>query len=150
MILITILIIVTGILLVFVYAPRLPEAEETARIRFPDGTLINAELADSPTERLYGLSGKEEMGQYEGMLFVYGELGDHVFWMYGMFFPIDIIWLKQGEIVGIDPNVPIPEGEIVPERFSPSQVDTVLEVNAGVAEKHNLQVGDNLDIIWNK
>lgn len=75
------------------------------------------------------------------MLFVYQDDVKPTFWMKGMRFPIDIIWLdKNLTIVGFEKDV-IPS--TFPETFSPPEtIRYVLEVNAGFVDKHQLKIGD--------
>ena len=61
-----------------------------------------------------------------------------------MNFALDMIWISGNRIVNITKNAP-PGGENPSERFSSElPVNYVLEVNAGFAEKHNIQPGDKI------
>jgi len=56
-----------------------------------------------------------------------------------MRFPLDIVWIDNDTIVHIEKNVqPDFAGIITPSE----NADTVLEINAGVADKTGLKVGD--------
>ena len=65
-------------------------------------------------------------------------------------FPLDFIWIKDGEIVQIDENIPAPapgtpDNEL--NFISPKEsVNYVLEVNAGFVEKNGIEVGDEVVI----
>ncbi len=63
--------------------------------------------------------------------------------MRGMRFPIDIIWIHDGEVVGIEKNIPVPLNyrDSLKEINSPSEVNLVLEVNAGFCEKYGIKKG---------
>ena len=83
------------------------------------------------------------------MLFVFPEAGTRVFWMLRMHFDLDMIWLKQGKVVGITTDIPHPQDSNernLPRYSSPTEVDWVLEVPAGSAKKWQLQVGDALEL----
>lgn len=113
-------------------------------------TKISAEIADDEAERKKGLGGRENLGSGEGMLFVFPEKTSNlVFWMKEMKFAIDIIWIDENKIVKIDKNVqPQPGlGENELKRYYPEKAtNLVLEVNAGFADNHNLNPGDEVQI----
>jgi uncharacterized membrane protein (UPF0127 family) len=110
-------------------------------------TKINVTVADSEEERKQGLSGKDKLGENEGMLFVFDTKNVYPgFWMRGMKIPIDIIWIDDEIVAKIDKNVVIsPEG--TPDSqlklyYPDKPIDYVLEVHAGFSDKNGLQVGD--------
>lgn len=109
---------------------------------------IYVEIADNNESRAQGLSGREYLHEFEGMLFLYEFPNRPGFWMYDMNFDLDMIWINNGVVVDITENVPAPEPGTHPSdlpRYFPSQnVDAILEVNAGFAAKHNIQVGDSV------
>ena len=67
------------------------------------------EVADEPNERMQGLSGRENLNEMSGMLFIF-EAGEATnFWMKGMMFPVDIIWIaEECVVVDADVDVPVP------------------------------------------
>jgi uncharacterized membrane protein (UPF0127 family) len=108
------------------------------------GQKVKVELALSVLERMQGLSGRQNLDEGTGMLFVFEKLGVYPFWMKDMNFSIDIIWLGQDQkIVYIKKNA---SPESYPEVFDP-QVDAmyILEVPAGFGDKNNLKVGDRVE-----
>jgi uncharacterized membrane protein (UPF0127 family) len=102
---------------------------------------VNVEIADSETERERGLAGRDELAEDRGMLFVYSDRAVRTFWMKGMRFPLDIIWIDRGRIAGIERNVPVPQGT-TPTYSSPTPADRVLEVRAGWAARQRVERGD--------
>jgi hypothetical protein len=74
-----------------------------------------------------------------------------IFWMKGMVMSIDIIWIKDNEIIRIDHNVP-PEPEVADSdltRYSPfTPVDYVLEIRGGLSEKNGFHIGDRIEITF--
>jgi hypothetical protein len=113
-----------------------------------DTTIVRAEISDSDIERERGLSGRDRLGETEGMLFLFDQPGRPVFWMKEMNFPIDIIWINGEMVVAVDQNIPSPspgDGEL-PVFRAETDVDRVLEVNAGFVDDHGVSVGDRLDI----
>lgn len=113
-------------------------------------TKVSVEIADEESERKKGLGGRDNLGENEGMLFVFpAATSNLVFWMKDMTFPIDIIWINVNKIIKIDKNVePQPgasENEL--KRYYPENAaNFVLEVNSGFAEKNKLKIGDEVQI----
>ncbi len=106
---------------------------------------INVEVADTFEERRQGLSDREFLEKETGMLFIFDDKQVRSFWMKRMNFSIDIIWIEDGVIVGIDKNLP-PEGEKPQFKYrSPVGVNYVLEVNAGYTNKNEIKVGDQVN-----
>lgn len=106
-------------------------------------------VADTPQHQFKGLSDRANLGDYDGMLFDFGEASDHRMVMRRMRFSLDIIWLNNGEIIDMAPNLPPDEalneaGLKVYAARLPS--DMVLEFPAGFIEKHGLKVGDSVVI----
>lgn len=128
----------------FEYSVGPPESMALASLTFPEKTLT-VTIADTPGERLQGLSGKKNLPSNEAMLFVWEKSGQHGIWMKEMNFPIDIIWLnKDFEIVHIAPYI---SPETYPKVFSPNKPSRyVLEIKAGLAAQMGLQKDDKLNI----
>lgn len=116
-----------------------------ATITFPDSTQITAEIAETFAQKRQGLSGRRELPEGRGMLFVYEAPGRYSFWMPDMHFPIDIIWLDSGyRIVDITHSL---APESYPDTVSPmAPAQYVLEVNAGVAAAHGVTPGQTLQV----
>lgn len=105
------------------------------------GQDIKVELAVTTEEQNQGLSGRAELGEEEGMLFVFNKPGKYPFWMKDMNFPIDIIWLDSDlRVVYIKKDA---RPESYPEAFGPDQDSKyVLEVVSGFSDKNGLKIGD--------
>jgi uncharacterized membrane protein (UPF0127 family) len=82
------------------------------------------------------------------MLFVFDGPQTQTFWMHGMLFPIDIIWILDDMVVGVTENAPIPTSQFETPTFSsPSPINRVLEVAAGTALKNGIVVGSKVEIL---
>lgn len=93
-------------------------------------------VADDPSERRSGLSGVtiDDLDAHgvDGMLFVFDEPAVQKFWMRGMEFDLDFVWMLDGEVVKIDEDVPAPvnnRGDTAIVSSDPYKVDTVLELH---------------------
>jgi hypothetical protein len=103
---------------------------------------VLVDVADTDATRERGLSGRKMLGERHGMVFLFSEPDRYSFWMKDMRFPIDILWIKDGEVVDITTDALIPiDGRPIPTYFPASPANMVLEVPAGFAEKHGLRVG---------
>lgn len=124
-----------------------PQVVKKAVIRIKNQG-FKIEVADTAYLRSRGLSGRESLPEDAGMLFVFGSSSAQTFWMKGMRFPLDIIWIRNDRIVGIEKNVP-PESDTpvlgLKLYSSPEPVDKVLEINAGLSERYGFEVGDRVE-----
>lgn len=124
------------------------EAAERATVSTNDVSL-SVRIADNPWERTMGLSGlTAEQVKAQGMLFVFPEEKVEHFWMKGMKLSLDVLWIRDGKIVGLDENVPAPKAGEDPATMTsePIPVDMVLELPAGYAKHFDLHVGSPLKI----
>ncbi|KKR31903.1 MAG: hypothetical protein UT65_C0014G0002 [Parcubacteria group bacterium GW2011_GWF2_39_8b] len=111
-----------------------------------NGKIFQAEVVRSQSELGRGLSGHKGLSDNEGMLFIFDKPDNYGFWMKDMRFPIDIIWLDQNfKVVHVEKSVAT---STYPKVFYPSGPATyVLEVNSGISDSINLQIGDEAKFI---
>lgn len=99
---------------------------------------ITLEVARTPEEQIKGLSGRASLLTDHGMIFIYDSKDTPEFWMKGVLFPLDIIWIDNGVIIDIHENVPPPDPDAADNQlklYSPKRpITMVLEVNAGVVK----------------
>ncbi len=104
--------------------------------------VLRVERADTPAERQQGLSGRPSLPPGEGLLLIFETADYHAIWMKGMQFDIDIVWIRDGRIVNITPNVPHVTGTEPLTIYRPAApVDAVLEVVAGEATRRHWKYG---------
>ncbi len=108
--------------------------------------VLRVKVVKSEKAMIKGLSGKKLLPEDQGMLFVYQDYALRNFHMKDMNFPIDIIWLKDNQIVGIEHEVPILVGNVVTKIASREEVNMVLEVNSKWTQTHNLKIGDIISL----
>ena len=111
------------------------------------GQSIKVELAISPSELEKGLSGRAVLNKNEGMLFIFEQNGKYPFWMKGVNFPIDIVWIGEDQkIVYIKKDA---KPENYPETYAPdADALYVLEVVAGFSVNNNLKEGDSVEFVY--
>lgn len=104
---------------------------------------LYVQLAETPKQWYKGLGGRENMGEFDGMFFLFPFFEKHVFVMRDMKFSIDIVWFNAGKVVDIAPSVPVHPQDM---QYTPRALaNAVLELPAGWAEAHKLQIGDRLE-----
>jgi uncharacterized membrane protein (UPF0127 family) len=139
------LIVIGGlILLIFLSVTRM-DARGVA-LRIGQAPLLMVEIANTETARMQGLSNRPLLSENRGMFFLFNEAGYHTFWMKDMRFSLDIIWMREGMVVGITENA-LPEGANPVKIYaSPTAVDSVLEVAGGFASRYGVVAGDTVTV----
>ncbi|MBX3124904.1 MAG: DUF192 domain-containing protein [Nitrospira sp.] len=128
------------------WAADLP-AETLIAVKMPNGTVIQAELADTALKRAQGLMFRERLADDRGMLFIFGDAQPWTFWMKNTKIPLDIIWMDAKKtIVHIERNTPIctRQDDGCPQYHSEEGALYVLELGAGRAAALQLQRGVKL------
>ena len=126
----------------------LPWTSRTATIDVGD-LAITAEVSDTGALRERGLGFRDGLEPGHGMLFVYEEPGLRSFWMKGMRFCLDIIWIEGDQIVGAAESVCPVEGASdadLPRYRSPEPVRYVLEMPSGWMAENGFGAGTPVKI----
>ncbi len=122
----------------------LPRREVATGIALRVGaSSINVELARTPDEHARGLMYRKSMPEDSGMLFLFSESREQIFWNKNTLIPLDIIWVQDKQVVGLIQLPVIADG--LKTVSSQKNVDAVLEVNLGWAERHGIKIGDALE-----
>jgi hypothetical protein len=136
-------------------APRSGRAAEPgadprrAEVRFPDDRLFVAEIADTPARIERGYMFRREVGEDEGMIFVFPGPGFHSFWMKNTLVPLDMIWMDDAfAVIHVEHAVPPCQADPCPAYGPPRKSRYVLEVRAGAARAAGLKIGDRLRIAF--
>ncbi len=127
-------------------------AASTSVIQITDPTAqqvkaqVNVEVADTKEKRALGLGKRASLPTESGMLFIMEQRGKPTFWMKGMLIPLDFLWIDGNQVADILQNVQPPvagQADSSLQLYSPiTNVDRVLEVNAGYVAAHGIKVGD--------
>lgn len=109
-----------------------------------NGLDVLVEIAKTDDQRSKGLSGRDRLPENTGMLFIFDSPKRWDFWMGGMKFSLDFIWIENNSVADITENVLPPTMTANNPVFVKPKTDVryVLEVNSGWAKKNNIQVGD--------
>lgn len=110
------------------------------------GRHIPVELALTPAEQARGLSNRDALAPGTGMIFPYARPEIQAFWMAGMRFDIDIVWIRDGRIVHLESDVPHDVPGPLPVYRPSEPADLVLEVAAGTARRLGWRPGDAVQV----
>lgn len=105
-----------------------------------NGKKLSVEAVMTPESITQGLGDRESIGS-DGMLFFLPSRQIAQFWMHGMKFPLDFVWIDGTNIVGLEKNVPAPADPSsmkLPSYSSKVPVTQVLELYAGKADELGL------------
>ena len=126
--------------------PELPKGVVEFERAAPRAPLsVQVEVASTDEQRQMGRMFREELGEFEGMLFIFPDERHNSFWMRNTLLPLDMFFIdSKWTVVGVVENAePLTE--------SPRQVDGrsqyVLEVNAGFAKRHGFGAGAKLRFV---
>ncbi len=111
------------------------------------GRIIKLEVAKTSEQQATGLMFRTNLPSDRGMLFDFGSPRQTSFWMKNTLIPLDMIFLSQGKVKGIIPDVPPCKSDPCPS-YSPGPIDVdgVIELKAGKAKQLGLKVGDTVKI----
>jgi len=110
---------------------------------------VRAEVAATDDQRALGLMERRQLGEYEGMWFVYPEVQDSTasFWMYRTRIPLDIAFVDStGTIVSIRSMQPCdsPYPQSCPTYAAGARFQAALEMNQGFFASHQVGIGDRI------
>ena len=112
-----------------------------------NGQSFRLEVADTQEKQAQGLADRDSMDQDSGMLFVFGTEEPRLFWMKGVIFPLDIIFMDTSrtivEITTMQSQTFVPDYALRQHQSQPARY--ALEINAGLAEQFGLAVGMVVD-----
>lgn len=111
--------------------------------------ILTVEIASTEPQMEKGLGGRDFLAADSGMIFLYQREVVPRFWMKGMLFDIDIIWIQENTIVDLSTDVQASDNSLseLPFYMPKQPVTMVLEVNAGYVKKYNLKVGDSVFLL---
>lgn len=116
--------------------PRLPGVKLQAGMH-----LITAEVASEPGTRAKGLMHRTQLGNNEGMLFIFERKAQHCFWMRNTLIPLSIAFIDDdGLIVNIEDMAARTEDSHCPLRA----IRYALEMEKGWFARKGIQAGTRL------
>jgi len=104
---------------------------------------VDIEIADNEYETQTGLMYRTTLGVNQGMLFIFPDVSYRSFYMTNTKIPLDIIYIAEDKtIVSFQKNAkPLDESSLPSE--APAKY--VLEINGGLSDEWQLEVGDQME-----
>ena len=124
----------------------LPQYLPVEAIATIHGTTVDLEVAATPEQQALGLMHREALGDNRGMLFPFEPPRFAAFWMKNTLMSLDIIFLKDQQVVSLHGDVPPCQTQTCPTYASGGPVDQVIELEAGQAKVLGLQKGDQVEV----
>ncbi|PSB39718.1 hypothetical protein C7B67_29305 [filamentous cyanobacterium Phorm 6] len=105
---------------------------------------LGLEVAQTPQEQATGLMFRTELPDDRGMLFPIAPARNVRFWMRNVLIELDMVFLREGIVQAIIPNVPPCFSDTCPNYGPDVPVDGVIELKGGRAAQLGLKVGDRI------
>lgn len=137
------LVVAIVFVLIFLFWPA-PAASVRDNFVTIRGQKFIVEIARTSEEQSRGLSGHAPLAPDEGMLFPFPPGSTPGFWMKDMLFPIDIVWIADGRVVGFVEHAAPDDRPNRMTYYPPQPVTEVLEVAAGTVGRLGIQIGDGV------
>ena len=105
------------------------------------GPCIELEVARTAQQQMWGLQLRPALPALRGMLFPFAPAQPVKFWMHRTPAPLDMVFVRSGQVIAVEANVP-PCMHLPCRSYGPDQaVDGVLELAGGQAEALGIRVG---------
>ncbi|MFO0707386.1 MAG: DUF192 domain-containing protein [Nitrospira sp.] len=141
---------VAGLLATMVLA-GVPQADAAApqliKVQTPSGTVIQAEVADTPQKRATGLMYRDHLEKDHGMMFFFDQAQEWTFWMKNTKISLDLIWMDEKKrVIHIERSVPIctRTDDSCPQYRPNNDAMYVLEIAAGTVDGLKIEKGSKL------
>jgi uncharacterized membrane protein (UPF0127 family) len=108
--------------------------------------IVELEVARTPKQLEIGLMFRRSLAANRGMLFLFNEPLVPNFWMKNTLIPLDIVFLRQGVIQAILPQIPPCLKDPCPVYNPQVTADQVIELASGRAKKLGLKKSNSLTI----
>ena len=107
------------------------------------GHTFKVKVARFPWQRAKGLAGAKKLDPDKGMLFLFPDKKPRSFWMKGMRFGLDIIFIDGNEIVEVV-SLSAPHSNQIPTYRSHQPADKVLELKHSICQSLQITAGDEI------
>lgn len=104
--------------------------------------IFQLEKADSWIKKSLGLSWRSSLPENTGMIFLFKKPGYRKFWMLGMRFSLDIVWLNNKKVVHIEENAKPGWDSLLNIYYSGVRSDAVMELPAGSSLRLGIKLGE--------
>lgn len=109
------------------------------------GKTFSLYVTKTDKDKQVGLSKYNNISNGKGMIFIFDKPGYYPFWMKGMKFPIDIIYIKDDKVVTVLKDLRAESSDSV-IYYPTTPANKVLEINAGLSTQYGITSGDTVQI----
>jgi uncharacterized membrane protein (UPF0127 family) len=112
------------------------------------GQVIQLEVAQTPQQQATGLMHRTSLAANRGMLFAFNPPRSVGFWMKNTLIPLDMVFLRNGEVKKIQPQASPCKADPCPT-YGPGPntvIDQVIELRGGRAAELGLKAGDRITV----
>lgn len=122
------------------------EETQLIQVTYPNGTQLQAEVADTPEKLLFGLAFRESLPPDGGMLYIFHTSERHRVWTKAFRIPVDVMWVDESKhVVHIVEDVePCSEDPCPWYGPPPENARYVIQTNAGFVKQEGLVTGVKL------
>lgn len=113
-----------------------------------EGEVIQIEVAQTRDQQAMGFMYRPSIPDDRGMLFPFDPPRPVQFWMRNVLVPLDMVFIRNGEVEAVASNVPPCTTAQCPVYGPATAIDQVLELRGGRAEELGLEKGDRLPIVF--
>lgn len=122
-------------------------------VTFPDGFVVHALIADTPSKQERGLMFVKNLPEDQGMLFVFDKDQEQAFWMKNTLIDLDMVFINSNKVVtNVAAEVPhsytyTPDDEVA---YAFGYGQYVLEIPGKTAAKHQVTPGTSVSFHYEK
>jgi len=120
----------------------------SAQVQIGD-QLIQLEVARTVEQQSMGLMYRSSLDANHGMLFPFSPPRPVSFWMKNVVIDLDMVFLRNGQVVSVSGNVPPCKAEPCPVYGPKDPIDQVIELRGGRAVELGIKPGDRLPVQFN-
>ncbi len=106
--------------------------------------LIQLEVASTVEQQSMGLMYRPALDANHGMLFPFSPPRPVSFWMKNVLIDLDMVFLRNGQVVSVSSNVPPCQADPCPVYGPKDPIDQVIELRGGRAMELGIKPGDRL------
>ena len=111
-----------------------------------NGEKLALEVAKTPEEQATGLMFRDHLPADRGMLFVISKPRTQIIWTKALEFPIDAVFMLDGEVKYVASLLPPCGAEVCPTYGTSVEVDQVLTLLGGRAEELGIAPGQKIEV----
>lgn len=141
-----ILLVLAPVFLTLLSSSHQPKSLPISAKALVANQVIELEVARTPQQQAVGLMYRTDLPANRGMLFLFHPPQTVNFWMKNVQIHLDILFLKDGVVKAIAPNISPCKTNPCPTYSSGIPVNQVLELRGGQVERLGLKIGSRITI----